>query len=102
MLLKNLPAGKLLPVLLPRLVLDGVAAAEFLVTGQVSAFKAVWQAHMAFYRSLHRFLKKRKALLPLAQVNHHPEIYNGSMVWNFYVRRIRRFSQFPFHPDHDQ
>lgn len=101
MLLKNLPQGRLIPVLLPRMILDGVAAAQFLVTGQVSAFRAVGKAHMAFYGSLRRFLRKRKALLPLVKNPHHPEVYRGSMVWNFYVRHIRRFSQFPFHPGHD-
>ena len=101
MLLKNLPPGRLIPVLLPRMILDGAAAAQFLATRQSQAFKAVWKAHKAFYGSLRRFLRKRKALLPQVKNPHHPEVYHGSMVWNFYVRRIRRFSQFPFHPGHD-
>lgn len=101
MLLKNLPSGRLLPVLFPRMVLDGVAAAQFLASGQFSAFRAVWNAHRAFYGSLRQFLRKRQELLPLVKINHHPEIYSGSMVWNFYARRKRRFSQFHFHPGHD-
>ncbi len=97
-LMKNLPRGRLLPVMLPRMLLDGVAAAQFLVSGEFSAFKAVWKAHIAFYRSLNHFLRKRKILLPLVKTSHHPEIYRGSMVWNFYIRRIRHFSQFRFYP----
>ena len=98
MLMKNLPEGKLMPVLLPRMILDGIAAAEFLVSGQFSAFSAVWKAHMDFYRTLGRFLRKRKSLLPLVKKSDHPGIYHGSMVWNFYIRRKRQFFRFGFDP----
>ena len=46
MLYKNLPLGHLLWVLPARLVLDGVAAASYLVKGQWACVKAVWQAHV--------------------------------------------------------
>jgi len=98
MLLKNLPEGKLLPVLLPRMILDGIAAAQFLVSGQMTAFWAVWNAHMNFYRTLPRFLRKRKELLPRVKKTGHPEIFRGSMIWNFYIRRQRHFSLFKFDP----
>ena len=100
MLMKNLPEGKLLPVMLPRMLLDGIAAAEFLASGQWSAFRAVWNAHIDFYRTLPRFLRKRKELLPLVKQTRHPEIYRGCMVWNFYIRKQRHFSRFNFDPPH--
>ena len=83
MLYKNLPLGDLLWVLPARLVLDGVAAASYLVKGQWACVKAVWQAHVGFYRMLPSLSAKRKAerakraTLPRT-------IYRGSVI----VRRL--------------
>jgi GT2 family glycosyltransferase len=83
MLYKNLPLGHLLWVLPARLVLDGVAAASYLVKGQWACVKAVWQAHVGFYRMLSSLSAKRKAerakraTLPRT-------IYRGSVI----VRRL--------------
>ena len=83
MLYKNLPLGHLLWVLPARLVLDGVAAASYLVKGQWACVKAVWQAHVGFYRMLPSLNAKRKAerakraALPRT-------IYRGSVI----VRRL--------------
>ena len=83
MLYKNLPLGHLLWVLPARLVLDGVAAASYLVKGQWACVKAVWQAHVGFYRMLPSLSAKRKAerakraTLPRT-------IYRGSVI----VRRL--------------
>ncbi len=96
MLLKNLPEGKLFPVMFPRMILDGIAAAEFLLSGQFSAFAAVLKAHAAFYSALPRFLRKRKTLLPRVVQTNHPEIYPGSMVWNFFIKKQKQFSRFNF------
>ena len=83
MLYKNLPMGHLLWVLPVRLVLDGVAAASYLAKCQWSCVKAVWQAHVGFYRMLPSLSAKRKAerakraALPRT-------IYRGSVI----VRRL--------------
>jgi GT2 family glycosyltransferase len=83
MLYKNLPLSHLLWVLPARLVLDGVAAASYLVKGQWACVKAVWQAHVGFYRMLPSLSAKRKgeqakrAALPRT-------IYRGSVI----VRRL--------------
>lgn len=98
MLMKNLPAGQLVPVMLARMVLDGVAAIHFLLTGKTEAFVAVWKAHMAFYRSFSRFLGKRRELLNKAVIKNHPEIFKGSMVYRFYIRKQKKYPDFDFHP----
>lgn len=102
MLLKNLPAGRILPLMLMRLVLDGVAAISFLAGGNRQAFAAVFRAHMAVYRTLGRFLKKRKELLPLVKQSRHPEIYRGSIVWRFYIRKHRKYSDLNFYPEKEK
>lgn len=98
MLFKNLPKGKLLPVMFVRLFLDGVAAAHFISVGQFSAFYAVVKAHMAFCSSLKYIIRKRKQLLPKTVIQHHPEIYKGSIVFMFYLRKQYKFSDLNFHP----
>ncbi len=96
MLVKNLPEGKLVPVLIPRIALDAIAAIHFLVTGHLSAFCAVVKAHVAFYISLPRFISKRRNLLPLITKKRHSEIYKGTMVSDFYLKGRKKFSQYRF------
>ena len=52
LLYKNLPHRRLAWVMLCRVVLDYVAALKFLLEGKPKEFKAVAQAHRAFYRWL--------------------------------------------------
>ena len=94
MLYKNLPKGKLVPVMFFRLILDGVAAVHFLSVGQFTAFYAVLKAHMAFYISLICTIRKRKQLLLKVIKHEHPEIYKGSMALRFYLRNQKKFSEF--------
>jgi GT2 family glycosyltransferase len=96
MMVKNLPKRQLLSRLIPRMVLDGVAAVHFLLTGEVKAFKSVLRAHRDFYITLPEFLRKRKDLVKLVRQNRHPEMFRGSMVYRFYVLKYRKFSQFRF------
>jgi hypothetical protein len=96
MLVKNLPEGNLFSVLFPRMILDGVAAAHFLLSGEIKASKAVFRAHMDFYRKLHAFMRKRKELLREVHQDSHPEMFRGSMVYRFYVLGKKRFSEYRF------
>ena len=83
MLYKNLPLAHLLWVLPARLVLDGVAAASYLVKGQWACVKAVWQAHVGFYRMLPSLRVKRR--YERAKCASMPRtIYRGSVI----VRRL--------------
>jgi hypothetical protein len=45
---KNLPENKLYPILLGRMVLDGIAGMQFLVTGKFKHFVAILKAHFRF------------------------------------------------------
>jgi GT2 family glycosyltransferase len=96
MLVKNLPEGNLIRVLLPRIVLDAIAALHFLSGGYLRAFYAVVKAHFAFYFSLPRFISKRRNLLPLITKKHHSEIYKGTMVSDFYLKGRKKFVQYDF------
>ena len=96
LLYKNLPKGKLYKTLFIRMVLDGVAAIQFLVTGQFKAFTKVLGAHRDFYRSIGKLRKKRNDLLPKTVTNHHPEIYKGSLIFDFFISKKRKFSSLNF------
>ena len=98
MMIKNLPPYQVFPVVFFRMILDGMAAGYFLASGKWQAFKAVLQAHISVWKSLPRFLKKRKSLLPHVKVYQHPEIFSGSMVFRFYISGQKKFSDFRFFP----
>ncbi len=96
LLYKNLPKGMLLNTLLVRMILDGIAAIQFLLTGQFKAFVQVLGAHRDFYKSLKKLRKKRGELLPLTSTNKHREIYNGSIIFDFFIAKKRKFSSLNF------
>jgi len=59
LLLKNLTTSKVFPVLMGRMVLDGVAAFKFLAEGKVAHFMAILKAHGSFYLGFNKIRKKR-------------------------------------------
>ena len=61
MLTKNVPDAKLFPILLARLVLDGMAGIQFIFKGKFRHFWAIIRAHFAFYALINKTLKKRTA-----------------------------------------
>jgi len=96
LIFKNMPQGKLFPVLVARMILDGIAALQFLVTGQYKAFQKVFEAHNSFHSNFFKLIAKRKKLLQKTQPIMHPEIYSGSIVWNFFILKKRKFSELNF------
>lgn len=77
-----------------RMVLDALAAFQYLAKGHGVGFKAVLFAHFAFYARIPATLAKRAALRKLDKPTTHAGRYNGSIVWQYFVRGRRRFSDF--------
>jgi len=96
LLYKNLPKGKLFPILFTRMILDGISAMIFLAKFSFSSFGAVLKAHFHFYTSLRTLRKKRKKLLLNKAVNHHKEVYPNSIVFDYFLRKKRTFNQLNF------
>ncbi len=92
MLLKNLPKGKAFGLILWRLTLDFVAALQMLLGKPKSGIWYVFKAHIDFYRSLSKTLKKRKAQLESNRFDYE-QVYKKSIVWQFFVRKKQYFSQ---------
>lgn len=86
-LVKNLPGPKVFPIILIRMVLDGLAALHFIVQGRFKHFWAIVQAHFSFYRNFRKIYKKREK-----------DCYTGdyylikSIVWAYYVNHVKNFN----------
>jgi len=87
MLLKNIKGPKVFFILLIRMLLDGLAAIQFLIQGKFKHIGAIFKAHLSFYTLFYTFLKKRK----LYASNF--EYFNKkSVVWSYFARNKRRFN----------
>lgn len=100
MMVKNMHGSRLLPVLFIRMVLDGIAGLHFITKGEFNFFMAVLKAHFSFYGRLPKVLKQRKELAPFRLKKQHKEIYPQSIIWAYYLKGVRKFSElkhFRFH-----
>lgn len=98
MLYKNLPENRFRRIFLFRLILDGVAAAKFLAGLNFTEFMAVFKAHMSFYKNLGKLKQKRKEIQQTVAVQNHPEIYPKSIMWKFFIKKSKTFSELKFNP----
>jgi len=81
------------------MILDGVAAAKFLVGREFKAFGAVAKAHRDFYKNLSSLRKKRKELLKQVTVNNHEQMFPKSIMWKFFVQKKHKFAHLNFNPE---
>ncbi|WP_310391720.1 hypothetical protein [Hymenobacter sp.] len=93
LLYKNAAPGELYGPLLLRLVLDGAAALRFLAAGQGDNFWAVLRAHFSFYGKLGYWRTQRRAARPRLRAAERPGVYAGSVVWAYFGRGKRKFSE---------
>ncbi|MGL5318685.1 MAG: glycosyltransferase family 2 protein [Bacteroidales bacterium] len=93
MLYKNEPKWICRRVLLARFFLDLVAATKMFVTGERANAKAVLCAVRDFYQTRHRYRSKRNQNEQLRKRKSIPSQYKGSLLIDFYLRGIRKFSQ---------
>ena len=86
MLTKNLPSDQLFKILFSRMILDGVAAIQFLVQGKPKHFLAILKAHWSFYGFFKIYYRKRDKS---QKINYY---YLKSIVYAFYVNKISSFN----------
>ncbi|MBI9067718.1 MAG: glycosyltransferase family 2 protein [Salinivirgaceae bacterium] len=92
LLYKNLPKGEFRYILYLRMILDGASSIMYLLQGKFSFFMAVPKAHFSFYSTLRKFRVKRKENIKLTISSNHKEIFNRSIIFSFFVRKVRNFS----------
>ena len=93
MLYKNLPARELASVMRVRACLDYVAALQFLLTGQWKNAQAVLRARREFHELKLLYAAVRTENLRLTVVEDIPERCRFSLLWQFFVRGRKEFSQ---------
>ncbi len=96
LLYKNLPKKKLFPILFSRMILDGMSAFIFLAKLSFKSFYAVLKAHIHFYKSIKKLKPKRKELLQNKVIPHHNEMYNKSIVIDYFLRKKHLFNHLKF------
>lgn len=95
LLFLNLPPNKLLPILWTRMLLDGVAAMQFLLTLKPVYFIKIFLAHLAFYRSIGKLKKIRREREGITRSYRYTDaagLIDKSVVWQFFIRRKKKFS----------
>ena len=83
---KNLPRKKAFPIVLSRLLLDGIAAVRFVFQFKWKHAWAIFRAHLSYYRHFFHTLRKREKLRFVEKY-----YTTTSIVWSYYVRRIKTF-----------
>jgi len=92
LLYKNLPGTKLKKIILLRKILDGIAAAMFLVKGRPECMKAVRKAHKDFSRSINSLHAKRESVKAVTVTDCEDCLLNISIVFRFYLGGKKIFS----------
>ena len=93
MLYKNLPADELHSVMTVRAVLDYVASLKFLLTGGWGDFKAVLRARRDYKCLRDGYKSVREQTLASTVVPDVKERTRFSLLWQYYVKGKKRFSQ---------
>ena len=93
MLYKNLPHGELRGVMRMRALLDYVAALKFLLTGAWGDFKAVVRARREYRRMRGEYRMVREQNLAATVVSVIEERSRFSLLWQYYLRGKKYFSQ---------
>ena len=93
MLYKNLPVGELRGVMRVRALLDYVAALKFLLTGAWGDFKAVLRARREYKRMRGEYRSVREQNLAAVAVPVIKERSAFSLLWQYYLKGRKHFSQ---------
>lgn len=95
MLYKNLPEYDLRRVMRVRTLLDYIAALSFLLKMQIPNAKAILQARREYARMRPFLRKDRQENLQKTCVKLIPERMKISILWHYYAKGQKRFSQLP-------
>lgn len=94
MLYKNLPADELKHVMRVRCFLDYIAAFETLILkGNMGDFRAILRARKAFRKWISDFKEDRENIQNAAVEKNISERRMYSILWKYYIRGIKRFSE---------
>jgi len=90
LLYRNLKGPFLFYIILMRLVLDGIAAVKYLISGEGGNFKAVFRAHMHFYK----WNLKYNETIDKPEVENNKQLtgtYNKSIIWDYFAKGKKHY-----------
>ena len=93
MLYKNLPKERRRKVIIKRLLLDGVAAINFLLHGEMKQVKAIWDAHReadSMYRNVYRLTDNDKTQKKDIQTFDEEKL---NILTEYYLKRHKHYSE---------
>ncbi len=91
-LYKNLPEEILFRTIMRRLILDGFSVMRFLAQFKFRDVIAIIKAHFYFYRSYKGYKSFRRNELKFITRREHEEIYPGSIVKDYFLRKKYTFN----------
>ena len=91
LLYKNLSDKYFYRIFLARMILDGIAGLKFLLGLEFKNLTAVIKAHFAFYSKIKKFKPKRQENKKHNINYKHPEIYNRSIVFDFFIKGVKEY-----------
>ena len=93
LLTKNLPQGRLYPMLLVRMILDGIAAINFVLARKPKHLLAIFDAHMDFYKNFGKLFIYRSKNKHNKRFTDFPGVYRGSVVFQYFGKKKQYFSE---------
>lgn len=93
MLYKNLPDGVVNKIICFRILLDYLAAVNFLISGKIKNAKAIFKAHSEFRILKRNYQKQRAENIEKMPIQDIKSIYNRSILAEFYLRGNKKFSR---------
>ena len=85
---KNLPRRKAFPIIISRLLLDGIAGIRFILQRKFNHFLAILRAHLSFYRQFKKMYNKREKKKFLSKY-----YAIKSIVWSHFVHQIKNYNK---------
>jgi GT2 family glycosyltransferase len=96
LIIKNLPSVEVIRVCTARLFLDMIAAFYFLFKLDPGESFAVVHAYFSIITRCGKIFRKRRELIRKIHPAFQKEIYSHSIVWNFYIRKLKEYNQLSF------
>ncbi len=95
MLTKHLPLSRLMWMIPWRLLLDLTSGLQALISGQAKEMGAILKAHAHFLGSFGKWIRKRKDIYSQVPYKELKGIYSRSIVWQFFIRGRKIYSELP-------
>ena len=89
---KNLPTNTKNKIIFTRKILDGIAFIKFLISLDFKNCNAILKAHIDYYKSIKKLDVSRNKLQNKITKQTHKEIYNKSIVLDYFVKRKQKIT----------